>query len=182
MKKLNNLATYDSLDSTFLNTDKSYPWMSVVTASYKQENLWGNINKTKTKTKEQEHIPSPVTSSPSVKLCFGTSIDFIIFLNCSNSLRNWGCNWSFFVLRFPSTFWSVEGGDRANASKPGKKLKIPLATSSPFFLLLRGACSRKTCVNKVIRNYLVALFLYSKPSPLHNLRPSQTAFWPSHGL
>ena len=94
---------------------------------------------------EQEHVPSPVINSPLLQLCFGTSMDFIIFLNCSNSLKNWGCNWSFFVLGLFNTFGSVEGGDRANALKPGKNFKMPSATSGTS-LLLRGAFWRKTCV------------------------------------
>ena len=111
---------------------------------------------------KQEQVPSPVTSSPLVLLCFGTSMDFIIFLNCSNSLKNRGCNWSFFVLGLFNTFGSVEGRDRANALKPGKNFKIPSATSGTS-LLLRGTFWRKTCV----KNHL---FGFSIPSICDLLR------------
>ena len=74
-------------------------------------------------------VPSPVTISPSLKLCLGISVVRSNSLNFSIPERNSGLIWLLFRLMFFSTSSLTVGGGSLKARKPGKKRRMLSATS-----------------------------------------------------
>lgn len=73
-------------------------------------------------------LPSPVTNSPSLKLCFGDRVVSINLLNFSKPLKNKGLTLSFFLFILFIVSGSTVGDGKVNASKPEKKRKMLSAT------------------------------------------------------
>ena len=94
----------------------------------------------------KRYIPSPVTTSPSLKLLLGPKMPLTSRLNASKLRKNEGFTRLLSSCNLLCTSGSPVGGGRANASKPLKKLKMLLATFCPS----SGnawALSEKTCKN-----------------------------------
>ena len=79
-------------------------------------------------TRNTSYIPSPVTMSPSLKLCLATKTDFNNGLNFCTPLKKAGVNLSLFLAMFSSTLGSDDGGGSWNASNPEKKRRMLSAT------------------------------------------------------
>ena len=89
-------------------------------------------------------LPSPVTTSPSLKLCLGFSMDHSDRLNCSIPSRNRGSSWSLLLFTFFRTSLSTVGVGCWKASNPGKKRKILSATSWAGSWREKELCSLNT--------------------------------------
>ena len=75
--------------------------------------------------------PSPVTTSPSLKLFLGTRTFLSKRLNSPKPLKNRGLMSSLLSLILFIVSGLTVGEGKANASKPGKKLKMLSATFWP---------------------------------------------------
>ena len=79
-------------------------------------------------TRNVSYIPSPVTMSPSLKLCLVTKTDFNNDLNFSTPFRKAEVSLSLLLVMSSSTSGSDDGGGSWNASKPEKKHRMLSAT------------------------------------------------------
>ena len=96
-------------------------------------------------TRNISYKPSPVTMSPSLKLCLVFKTDFNNGLNFCTPLIKAGVNLLLFPAMFSSILGSADGGGSWNASNPEKNRRMLSAT---FWaeLSLDPFWSWKTCI------------------------------------
>lgn len=90
------------------------------------------------------HSPSPVTTSPLLKLFLGTRTFHSILLNSSKPLKNKGLMSPSLSLILFIFSGSTVGEGKVNAWKPGKKLKMLSATFWPSWATADESCTLKT--------------------------------------